>query len=279
MLNTVYKDAIQRREKTLSMINGPKFEQIIQKAKQNWVEYSPQKKEVNTAGIDSSFNSTKFQGMELWVVTAVSVESNGRIIKELHDHGLGYPEIDLSSMASKMEIDACNASVDEVDLVLMDGSLYSQFMTRQSTLSSTLLKIMIKNNNVIFVSKTSNTRMQFVDLDSTAGDIFYYNHATQKPGFSKLFLDPKYGSDKVIASVFARLSDYTPLIKLEFLGKDHSEEEIKSMLDRIYKSSVGGYPYALKLAHNNCKISNSDLSKLVSLYGLKTEVGSREVLE
>ena len=44
MLNTVYKDAIQRREKTLSMIKGPKFEQIVQKARQNWVEYSPQKK-------------------------------------------------------------------------------------------------------------------------------------------------------------------------------------------------------------------------------------------
>ncbi len=279
MLNTVYKEAIQRREKTLSIIKGPKFEQIIQKAKQNWIEYSPQKKEVSTAGIDSSFNSTKFQGMELWVVTAVSVKSDGRIIKDLHDHSLGYPEIDLSSMASKMEIDACNSSVGEVDLVLMDGSLYSQFMTRQSTLSSTLLKIMTKKENVIFISKTSNTRMQFADMDSTAGDIFYYNHATRKPGFSKLFLDPKYGSDKIIASVFARLSDYTPLIKLEFLGKDHSEDEIKLVLDKLYKSSVGGYPYALKLAHNNCKISNSDLAKLVSLYGLKTEVGSREVLE
>lgn len=279
MLNTVYKDAIQRREKTLSMIRGPKFDQIIQKAKQNWTEYLPQKKEASTAGIDSSFNSTKFQGMELWVVTAVSVESDGRIIKDLHDHGLGYPDIDLSSMASRMEIEACNASIDEADLVLMDGSLYSQFMTRQSALSSTLLKIMTKKENVIFVSKTSNTRMQFADMDSTAGDIFYYNHATQKPGFSKLFLDPKYGSDKIIASVFARLNEYTPLIKLEFLGKDHSEDEIKTVLDKLYKNSVGGYPYALKLAHNNCKISNNDLLKLVSLYGLKTEVGSREVLE
>ena len=278
MLNTVYKDAIQRREKTLSVIKGPKFEQIVQKARQNWVEYSPQKKDVVTAGIDSSFNSTKFQGMELWVVTAVSVKSNGQIIKDLHEHGLWYPEIDLSSMASKMEIDACDASVDQAELILMDGSLYSQFMTRQSTLSSTLLKTMRKKGNVIFVSKTSNTRMQFVDMDSTAGDIFYYNHATRKPGFSKLFLDPKYGSDRIIASIFARLSDSTPLIKLEFLGKDHSEDEIKSVLDKLHKNGVGGYPYVLKLAHNNCKISNSDLAKLVSLYGLKTEIGSREVL-
>ena len=121
--------------------------------------------------------------------------------------------------------------------------------------------------------------MQFADMDSTAGDIFYYNHATRKPGFSELFLDPKYGSDKIIASVFARLSDYTPLIKLKYWVKDHAEDEIKLVLDKLHKSSVGGYPYALKLAHNNCKISNSDLAKLVSLYGLKTEIGSREVLE
>ena len=279
MLNTVYKDAIKKREKTLSTIRGPKFQQIIQKAKQNWIEYLPRKKDTTTAGIDSSFNSTKFQGMELWVVTAVSVKSDGHIIKDLHDHGLGYPKSDLSTIASRMEIDACNESIDEAELVLMDGSLYSQFMTRQSTLSSNLLKAMAKKENVIFISKTSNTRMQFADMDSTAGDIFYYNHATQKPGFSKLFLDPQYGKEKIIASVYARLSDYTPLIKLEFLGSNHSENEIRLVLDKLSKNSVGGYPYALKLAHNNCKISNNDLVKLVSLYGLKTEIGSREVLE
>jgi NurA-like 5'-3' nuclease len=49
-------------------------------------------------------------------------------------------------------------------------------------------------------------------------------------------------------------------------------------MNKIYKNSVGGYPYALKLAHNNCKISDKELSKMVSLLGLSNEVGSREVL-
>jgi NurA-like 5'-3' nuclease len=62
-------------------------------------------------------------------------------------------------------------------------------------------------------------------------------------------------------------------------GSNHTEDEVKSILDKIYKNSVGGYPYALKLAHNNCKISNGDLAKLVSLYGISNEVGAREVLE
>ena len=37
MLNSVFKEAIQNREKTLSILKGPKYEKIIQKAKENWV--------------------------------------------------------------------------------------------------------------------------------------------------------------------------------------------------------------------------------------------------
>ena len=206
MLNTVFKDAIKRRDSTLQILKGEKFEQIKDLAKNNWVEYAPQKQKADTAGIDSSFNSTKFQGAELWAVTAVSVKSDGEILADLHDFGLGYPEQDISTMASKMEIQACSQTVDQADLVLMDGSLYSQFMTRQAPLISSIMKIMKKNDNVVFVAKTSNTRAQFEKFDSVAGDIFYYNHATITPGFSKIFVDPKYGKEKIISSVYARLS-------------------------------------------------------------------------
>ena len=89
MLNSVFKDAIKRREKTLEILKGPKFEQIKEEAKSNWVEYRPSKDEVMVAGIDSSFNSIKFQGAEMWAVTAVSIKSNGEIISDLHDFGLG----------------------------------------------------------------------------------------------------------------------------------------------------------------------------------------------
>lgn len=279
MLNSVFKEAIKRREKTLEVLKGPKFEQIREEAKQNWVEYSPIKEDVITAGIDSSFNSTKFQGAEMWAVTAVSVKTDGEIISDLHDFGLGYPKSDISSIASSMEMKACEQTVDAVDLVLMDGSLYSQFMTRQSQLISSVTKIIQKNSNVYFIAKTSNTRAQFEKFGSIAGDIFYYNHATSKPGFSKLFKDPKYGKGKIITSTFARLDESLPLIKLELLGENYSENEIKILLNKLYKNSVSGYPYALKLAHNNCKISGSDLTKLVSLHGLSSEIGSREVLE
>ena len=277
MLNSVFKEAIQNREKTLSILKGPKYEKIIQKAKENWVEYKPQKQEVVSAGIDSSFNSTKFQGAELWAVTAVSIKSDGEIIADLHDFGLDTsPE--LASMASKMEIEACNMSIDNADLVLMDGSLYSQFMTRQASLTQLMIESMKKRNNVVFISKTSNTRKQFEDLGAIAGDIFYYNHATSTPGFSKIFEDSKFGNDKIITSVFARLADSLPLIKVELFGSGHTDNDVIQILNKIYKNSIGGYPYSLKLAHNNCKISGNDLTKLASIHGLSNEIGSREVL-
>ena len=278
MLNSVLKDAIQKREQTLSILKGPEFERIIKQAKSNWIDFSPIKQDVTSAGIDSSFNSTKFQGAELWAVTAVSAKSDGEILVDLHDHGLdSNPE--LASLASKMEIDACIESIDKTDLVLMDGSLYSQFLTRQKSLSNSLVNAITKRNNVVFISKTSNTKKQFENLGAIAGDIFYYNHATVSPGFSKIHEDLKFGNDMVISSVFARLAESLPLIKIELLGSGYGSDDFKLILNKILKNSVGGYPYALKLAHNNCKISNKDLAKLASIHGLSNEIGSRDILE
>jgi len=277
MLNSVLKDAIKKRDETLSILKGPKFEQIVKEAKSNWIDFSPTKQDVVTAGIDSSFNSTKFQGAELWAVTAVSVKSDGEILVDLHEHGLdSNPE--LASLASRMEIDACQESVDKADLVLMDGSLYSQFLTRQKPLANSLVNTITKKNNVVFISKTSNTKKQFENLGAIAGDIFYYNHATVSPGFSKIHEDIKFGNDMIISSVFARLAESLPLIKIELLGSGYADNDFELILNKILKNSVGGYPYALKLAHNNCKISNKDLAKLASIHGLSNEIGSREIL-
>ena len=278
MLNSVLKDAIKKRDETLSILKGPTFERIISQAKSNWVDFSPTKQDVVAAGIDSSFNSTKFQGAELWAVTAVSVKSDGEILVDLHEHGLDSSK-ELSSLASKMEVDACVESVDKTELVLMDGSIHSHFLKRQKPLTTSLVNAITKKNNVVFISKTSNTKKQFEDLGAIAGDIFYYNHATTSPGFSKIHEDTKFGNNMIISSVFARLVESLPLIKIELLGSGYDNDDFKLILNKILKNSVGGYPYALKLAHNNCKISNKDLAKLASIHGLSNEIGSREILE
>lgn len=278
MLNTVFRDALKRRDEARSILQGEKFDRILEEARASWIEYEPQKKDAVIAGIDSSYNSTKFQGLELWVVTGVSIRSDGTIISALHNQGLGQPSPELESQASKMEVDACAETVDKADIVALDGSLYSQFLTRQSSLGSSITSSIKRRNNVVFISKTSSARNQFEKMGSVAGDIFYYNHAVRSPGFSKVLVDNALGPGKVVSYVYARLRDSTPLIKIELLGSGIGEGEIRSLLDRLTKNSVGGYPYALRLAHEKCKITNSDLSRLVSLYGLSNEVGSREVL-
>ena len=82
---------------------------------------------------------------------------------------------------------------------------------------------------------------------------------------------------KSVTVVFARLSDYTPLIKLEFPGKV-DENDVKKIISQINFESVSGYPYVLKIAHNTAIITDDDIERLVSIYGLKNEIGAREVL-
>lgn len=276
MLNSVYKDVLKNAEKKMEKLRGPQFSQIIEKAKKNWIEYAPKKEQVELAGIDSSFNSKKFQGLAVWAVTAVSVKSNGEILVDIHNSDIGKPKHELSEMAISIEIDACKKTVELVELVLMDGSLYSHLADKQEHVASTLNALM-KRKNVVFVSKTSNSIQQF-SKDNVAGDIFYYNHATVTSGFSKIYEDDFYGKNKVITTVYARLSNSLPILKIEILGNNYSEEEIKEILNKLNGYSVSGYPYSLKLAHYNCQIKNTDLSKIVKIYGLSKEIGSREVL-
>ena len=91
MINAVYRDALKMRDDARSILKGERFEKIVEEARKNWVEYEPQKKQATIAGIDSSYNSTKFQGLELWVVAAISVGSDGATITENHRQALASP--------------------------------------------------------------------------------------------------------------------------------------------------------------------------------------------
>ena len=46
MLNSVFKEAIQNREKTLYILKGPKYEKIIQKAKEESKEEPKKEKPI-----------------------------------------------------------------------------------------------------------------------------------------------------------------------------------------------------------------------------------------
>lgn len=229
-------------------------------------------------GIDSSYNTIKFQGLELWAVDAVSIKTTGDSIARLFDMGLGRQNDNLGAISSKMEIQACEQTIDLADLVLMDGSIYSHFTTKHTPLRE-IKDIITKKDNVVFISKTSNSTMQFSKFDSMAADIFYYNHATRNTGFSNLFVDETHGKSQIITTAYARLNEDTPIMKIELVGGNHTEKDIMSIMDSLLSESVGGYPRSLTLAHDECKISTKDLRKIVSLFGISNEIGSRDLLE
>ena len=103
MLSSVYLDAVRKRDTTLLALQNSTYEDIIEKAKTGWTEYSPSKADSRIIGVDASYNSIKYQGLDLWVVTAVAVGADNSVVFDLHDNGLGLVKNSLSLMANHME--------------------------------------------------------------------------------------------------------------------------------------------------------------------------------
>ena len=68
-------------------------------------------------------------------------------------------------------------------------------------------------------------------------------------------------------------------MKIELLGDDFMNNDIMKIMNALSGVSVGGYPYCLKMVHNECKISRKDLKKVAHLFGTNNERGSRDLLE
>ena len=277
MLHSLYKDAVENREEIVKELNSPKIEKIKEKARKTWNNYEPKPDKSTIAGIDSSFNTQKFQGVELWAADAVAIKVNQEIVSESYDYGIKKNE-NIPRIASSMEISLCDEAKDLVDLVLMDGSITSYFQFGYEEIEKKI-KLAMKKKNVVFISKTSSTVSRFRELGAELGDIYFYNYGTKGTGFSDIFEQIDSKNHNTVAHVFARLKNSVPLIKIELFGKNHTIDEFKEVIDKISNYSVGGYPYELKLAHNRCKIWGEDMKKLVSLCGMSNLIGSREVLE
>lgn len=278
MLKEIFVHAIKNRDEILSIIKDEKYKNITQKALENWVFYNPKKTKKILYGIDSSFHARKFQGLELWVIDAVSINIKSETCARLFEMGLSRTNTRASQESSLKEIVACAKSIDLSDYVLMDGSLYSHYSTRHTPLTE-MEKVISKKNNVIFISKTSNSNAQFKKFGSQAADIFYFTHASQKPGYSKLVVERSHGIEHPITISYVRLNENVPLMKIELFGDKFTNKDIENIMDALSFESVGGYPRCLTMAHNECKISSTDLNRLVSLFSLSNEIGSRDLLE
>lgn len=278
MLHDVYLDAIKNRESKIAGISesDSKNKNILERAKESWAEYQPKAGKSFLAGVDSSYNKQQFQGFHLYVIDAVCVTKEGNILAKEFVHDISVmdqSQLEAKSMA--METSVAGKAANNADLILLDGSMISRFVSANALAVRSVTDLIKEHSNIVFISKTSDSREIFKYMGSRVGDIYFFNHISRKAGYSRPYPVTHY--KEPVTVVYARLSDYTPLIKLEFPG-EIEEKEVKGTLDKLAYGSVSGYPYVLKLAHSTALVSDNDIERLASIYGLKNEIGARELL-
>ena len=277
MLKQVYLDALRTRESKISKIKDTNYDVISRQASASWVPYVPVPAACRSAGVDSSWNKRPFQGLNLYVVDAVAVSHSNEIIASDYDDDVsGSSRIDsLESMAMGMEATVAEqaSKSGRADIVCVDGSIIARLNKRTANLAFDDAK---KYGGSIFVAKTSESRAQFGNLGSKAGDIYYYNRASNSgAGHSVPYsIQTPYG---MISESYVRLRDSTPMLRLEILGQA-GEQEVRRTMDQLCYHSVAGYPYCLKLAHNACKVSDQDIDRVASIFSLQNEQGARDAL-
>jgi hypothetical protein len=254
----------------------------LSEASSRWIKYHPSSRIGISVGVDSSWNKRSFQGFDLYVVDAIAVTSDNTILERRWNDDIGMTnEEQLKYKAMSMEAMVADHSADLADIVSVDGSLISRFVKYRREIIFEIINIIKNHDNIIFISKTSDSTTQFYSFKSIAADIYYYNHIGQCPGFSIPIENQDYSNYTSVIEIYARLKECTPIIKIEIPQKKRSdlkEEEIKELLNILSYHSVAGYPYCLKLAHENCKINSEDIARLSSIYGLTQESQTRDAL-
>ncbi|MFQ5969767.1 MAG: DNA double-strand break repair nuclease NurA [Nitrososphaerales archaeon] len=279
MLHDVYLDAIKNRESKTSGISDSDSanKKILERAKEYWVEYEPIASKSVLAGVDSSYNKQQFQGFHLYVIDAVCVTKDGNILAKDFVQKIGVlDQSQLEARSMEIETDVAAKAANIVDLILIDGSLIARLVLGIGSAIKSAIDLTREHNNIVFISKTSDSREIFEEMGSRVGDIYYFNHIDKKAGYSRPHALTR-NRKQLVTVVFARLNDYTPLIKLELPGRV-PDDKVREVLDKLAYGSVSGYPYVLKLAHNKALVSHNEIERLASIYGLKNEIGAREVL-
>jgi hypothetical protein len=286
MLPDLYLDAIKNKETKISSIHGEGFEDLLYIASNKWIDYRPIGSTAFTVGVDSSWNKKSFQGIDFFVSDCIAINSFNDISKSKAkwDYGIGNIAGDtLSTWAMQMEIDVTKLILDQKpDVICIDGSVVSNLIHNKNSSYIQNVKSLFEHVNetkIVFISKNSTSTNQFKKFGSKAADIYYFNKLGFSPGFSHASINTHISTTLEVVEIYARLSSYVPLIKIEIINDSKiTESEIKDLLNKLYFHSIKGYPYCLKLAHQTCKVTNSDLSRLANLYGFKNEFGSRDSL-
>jgi hypothetical protein len=289
LLSDLYLDAIKNKEKKLSLIHDDSFDDVLKMASNRWIGYSPEKRETFSVGVDSSWNKKSYQGIDLFVIDCVAISSFNHVLSTRWNYGVNTISGDsLSSEAMAMEIDLSSSVAGmekKPDVLCIDGSIISNMLHNKSSRYANKIQNLFDKNSgdplILFISKNSNTKNQFKEHGSKAADIYYFNKLGSDPGFSLPNANTNSNLSGVldVVEVYARLSPFVPLIKIEIVNNlSLSESDVKSIMDMLCCHGINGYPYCLKLAHKSCKITNVDIKRIASVYGLKNEFGSRDSL-
>jgi hypothetical protein len=180
-------------------------------------------------------------------------------------------------------------------LVLVDASLEAWSIRLGKQLGEFFKRTFVEKSNdkkLIFISKNPESTSQF---NGSAADVFYFNNIpspNRAAGFSLPIEDRNYYNrfGAGIVEFYARLSNDTPIIKIEFANLADSalspeqldnlrQHEIPKLLDMLAYDSRSGYPHSLRLAHDNVAITPEDMDAIARYYdGLRGQVGARDAL-
>jgi len=285
MLYETYNYALKNRERILESMDSNKISKLLQDAKSSWKECEKENRESVMCAVDSSWNCIRFHGFYLYAVECVSVFPDSSYASEpLYEVGLDTlsleekpkviynPSLYLESIGMEFEYLLAMDSLSKSDFVIMDGSVLARYYDRRQKKTIEYYehaKDLMKNERIIFVAKNSDSN---AILHGVFGDIYYFNKATYRAGYSA-----HYHDDAGVTVFYARLEDYRPCIRVEVPGMI-KEEECREVYKLLTNKVFDGYPYALRVAHERCKIGKPDMEKLANMLGLDIEQGSREVL-
>jgi hypothetical protein len=285
MLPDLFLDAIRNKQTKISSLHGDGFRDLLEIASNNWTNFRPIGNSAFTIGVDSSWNKKSFQGIDFFVIDCIAIGPHNDISrsKSKWDYGVGNIGGDsLSLRAMQMEIDVAKLILDQKpDVICVDGSIISNLVHNKNNSYLQSVRSLfddVGETTIVFISKNSTSTNQFKKFGSKAADIYYYSKLGFEPGYSHAKFNTHISTTLKVLEIYARLSSYVPLIKIEIVNGSISESEIRSLLNKLYFHSIKGYPYCLKLAHQTCKITNNDVTRLANLYGFKNEFGSRDSL-
>ncbi|MEM0097377.1 MAG: DNA double-strand break repair nuclease NurA [Conexivisphaerales archaeon] len=274
--------AVRNKDSIVNAVNAEMQEGLMKRAGEMWISYTPREVSSKLAGIDSSWNSISYHGFYLYAVDAISVLPDGSYSTDPKfevgidnmaitegKEAVHNPHLWLESKGMKYEHDL---TVESSSFhVLIDGSVLARFYDSMSKKVSAFIDYasdLMKMSNVTFIAKFSTSNAIF---NGAVGDMYYFTKVNFSAGFSM----PVF--DKGITVTYVRLTDYTPVLRVEIPYRA-DERDVRGIMDIIGSGTYGGYPYVLRIAHERCKISNSDMEIIEGALGLTAEKGSREVL-